>query len=503
MDRRTFVTTAAASALASSGNAAFALPRLDVRIDTRETEGPLPHIWEESAGSDRAAITLRESWRKDLDRWTQEAGLKRVRFHGIFNDEMGVYAPSLLSPKPQQPNFRNVDEVYDGLVARGVSPFIELGFMPKVLASGTRAFGFYNANVSPPTSMEAWADFIKTFAAHLVDRYGLAAVKTWPFEVWNEPDLPFFWGGDQQKYFELYKATAVALKSIDPGLTVGGPATSGSHWLSEFTSWCGDNNAPVDFITTHMYAGGDQKKTFGPDANFPQVDVIPEAMRLARQKIDRSRFKGRPLWLSEWSSDSPAMIAHVIKGCMPYCQAMSQWVLSGTYEELGVARHLLKENDTAWGMLSRGIAKPNFNTYKLLHRLGDERLAASGPALASRNRQGRVAAMVWNLADVNQATGNPYQDYQRVVKGEAKTLIVEFAGARPGQKVKVSYVDQERGSPMPAWRKMGSPESIRMADIELLRKSAEIAPPETLRLDAQRRLALDLPPEGVALLELV
>jgi xylan 1,4-beta-xylosidase len=481
---------------------AFARTRTEVRIDTREAAGPLPHIWEECAGSDRAAITMRESWRKDLERWKQEAGLKRVRFHGIFNDEMGVFAPSILTPKPKQPNFRNVDEVYDGLVARGVSPFIELGFMPKVLASGTRSFGFYNANVSPPASMDAWADFIKAFVGHLADRYGLEAVRTWPFEVWNEPDLPFFWGGDQQKYFELYKATAVAVKSIDPALTVGGPATSGSHWLSEFTAWCGPNNAPVDFITTHMYAGGDQKKDFGPDSNLAQADVIPEAMRLARQKIDRSSLKGRPLWLSEWSSDSPAMIAHVIAGCLPYCQAMSQWTLSATYEELGVNRHLLKESDTAWGMMVRGIAKPSFNTYKLLHRLGSERLNASGPTLASRTAQGRVSALVWNLADVNQATGNPYQDYQRVVKGEAKQLVVEFAGARPGQKVRVSYVDQERGSPMPAWRKLGSPEYIKMADIELLRKSAEIPAPEIMRLDAARRLTLDLPPEGVALVEL-
>jgi len=501
MDRRGFITTAAAAA-ALAGGRAHALARTEVRVNLRETMGALPHIWEESAGSDRAAITMRESWRQDLDRWKQEAGLKRVRFHGIFNDEMGVYAPSLLTPKPQQPNFRDIDEVYDGLISRGVNPFVELGFMPKALASGTRSFGFYNANVTPPASLDAWSDFIKTFVTHIIDRYGLETVKAWPFEVWNEPDLPFFWDGDQAKYFEFYKATAVAVKSIDPALWVGGPATSGAHWLSEFVSWAGENNAPVDFVTTHMYAGGDQKKIFGPAANFAQFDVIPEAMRRAREKIDRSSLKDRPLWLSEWSSDSPAMIAHVITGCLPYCQAMSQWVLSGTYEELGVARHLLKENDTAWGMIARGIAKPSFNTYKLLHRLGSERLNADGPALASRDARGRVRAMVWNLADVNQATGNPYQDYQRTVKGEAKQLVVEFAGARPGQKARVSYVDQTRGSPMPAWRKLGSPEYIKMADIEILRKAAEIAPPEALRLDAQRRLTLDLPPEGVALIEL-
>jgi xylan 1,4-beta-xylosidase len=97
-----------------------------VSIDTREVVGQLPHVWKESAGSDRAAITLRESWRKDLDRWHTEAGLKRVRFHGIFNDELGVLAPSIQNRgNVAEPNFQNIDRVYDGLVERGVSPFIE------------------------------------------------------------------------------------------------------------------------------------------------------------------------------------------------------------------------------------------------------------------------------------------------------------------------------------------------------------------------------------------
>ena len=499
VDRRTFLSAGAAALTASSAHAA---PLVSVRVETREAIGQLPHIWEECVGSDRAAITLRESWRKDLERWKQEAGVKRVRFHGVLNDELGVYAPTILNRNKVTPNFQNVDQVYDGLVARGVSPFVEISFMPKSLASGDRTFGFYKANVTPPTSLDAWSDFIRTFATHLVDRYGLATVKTWPFEVWNEPDLAPFWAETQQQYFELYKATAVTLKSIDKDLQVGGPATSGSHWLPEFVGWCAQNNAPVDFISTHMYAGGDPAKTFGPGTKLPVADVIPEAVRRARQQIDSSPLAGRPLWLTEWSSDSPAMIAHIVAACLPHCQAMSQWVLSSTYEELGVSDHLLRENDTSWGMIVQGIARPSFNTYKLLHRLGQARLQATGPALASKRANGEVAVLVWNLADVKQSNGLPWQNYERTVVGEPRRLDVEFAGARPGRRVRVSYVDQERGSPLPAWRRLGSPQYIKPADLEMLRRSAEIQPPRTLRLDDRARLTLDLPPEGVALIEL-
>jgi xylan 1,4-beta-xylosidase len=504
-DRRTFLTggacTLAAAALPTLAQESLGV--VQVRIDTRVVSGALPHIWEECVGSDRAAITLRESWRRDLGRGHAEAGFKRVRFHGIFNDELGVYAPSILNRNhPAAPNFQNVDQIYDGLLACGVSPFVELSFMPKQLASGDHTFGFYAGNISPPSTNEAWAGFIQTFVAHLIDRYGLATVQSWPFEVWNEANLPFFWSGTQQQYFELYKATAVAIKSIDPSLQVGGPSTARAQWLPELAAYCEQNNAPIDFFSTHVYAGDDQAIVFGEAMHYPPAEVIVEAMRRARKNIDATSLRGRPLWLSEWSSDSPAMIAQVIAGCLPHAQAMSQWVLSATYEELGVADYVLKDGYMGWGMMTHAIALPPFNTYKLLHALGEQRLEAQGPAIASRRADHSVAAIVWNLAEVPQPNGIPDQTHVRTVKGDAKRYQIEFAGARSGQRVQVRYVDQTRGSPIPTWREMGSPQYIKPDQIKRLRERAEIAPAQTLKLDGSQKIALDLPPEGVALIEL-
>jgi xylan 1,4-beta-xylosidase len=502
IDRRSFLARAAlvgtASALPSAARAETEL--VPVMIDTRQAIGRLEHIWSECAGSDRAAITLRESWRRDLDRWRTEAGLKRVRFHGIFADELGVHSPSILSRGERPPNFQNVDQVYDGLVERGMSPLIELGFMPSKLASGDRKFGFYEANVTPPASTEAWVGFIKAFAAHLIERYGIRQVRSWPFEVWNEPNLAPFWSGTQQQYFELYKATAVALKEVDPQLQVGGPATSSAMWLPEFLGYCAQNNAPVDFVTTHVYAGDNQARLFGT-LRYPQAEVIPQGMRLAREQIEASAFAGRPLWLTEWSCDSPAMIAHIIKECLPSVQMMSQWTLSSTYEELGVADYVLKEGDMGWGQMVQGIAKPSFNTYKLLNALGTTRLAADGPALATWRGGKTVAALIWNLADVKQPAGLPGASRIRNVIGDAKRMQVVFKGAQAGRTVHVRFVDQERGSPMPAWRAMGSPQYPRIEQIGQLRRAAEIAPAKAMKLGDGGRLAFDLPPEGVALIE--
>lgn len=431
-----------------------------------------------------------------------QAGFKRVRFHGIFNDELGVFGRSIMeSRRNGGPNWQNIYRVYDGLLENGAAPMIELSFMPTKLASGKAQFGFYGGNITPPASDEAYAGFIKAFAAALVERYGIDKVSGWPIEIWNEPNLPFFWTGNQQRYFEMYKAAAVAIKSLDARLQVGGPVTSGAAWISEFCNWAAANNAPVDFIATHAYAGDDQKQVFGDERKRSINDVIPEAMRLVRSRIDATALAGKPLWLSEWSSDSPAMIAHVIRNSMPHCAGMSQWVLSGIYEELGPDDYILKEGSMGWSMLIDGIAKPSFNTYRLLHRLGTEQLHADGPVIASRKPNGKTAALIWNLAETDQPGGIPGMTSERNVRGTDKRISVAFAGARKGQPVTVTYADWVRGSPMPMWRAMGSPKYMSREQVAQLRK-ASVPIAERRRLDSSGGITLELPPEGIALLEL-
>ena len=502
-DRRTILASAAILAGGRAMPALAAPPAtVPVRVDIRAVTGPLPHIWSECAGSDRAAITLRETWRQDFDRWRSEIGIRQVRFHGILSDEMGVNVASLLTGRKVVPNYRLVDQVYDGLQARGVDPLVELSFLPKALGSGPRELLFtYGGNITPPASPDAWMDFIKGFVGHLVDRYGISTVRRWAFEVWNEPNLGLFWAGTQQQYFDLYKATAIAIKSIDPEFRVGGPATATTSWLPQLAHFCAENNAPIDFFSTHIYAGDNQREVFGEGVKMSQNDVIPSAIIKARAQIDGTSFAGRPLWITEWSSDSPAMIAHVISQSVTHCQLMSHWALSSEFEELGIPDFTLKEGDSGWGMLAAGIAKPPFNTYKLMRRLGDQRLGSAGPVLATRGPGKSVRALVWNLAETTQPSGFPGTSRTRTVIGDTKSFAVEFKGARGGEPVTVSYVDQVRGSPMPAWRTMGSPQYPSVQQVAKLRKSAEIPPPERRRLDAQGTLQLELPPEGIALIE--
>ncbi|WP_428334761.1 GH39 family glycosyl hydrolase [Novosphingobium sp.] len=488
----------ASAALASRGVAAQTSAER-VMIDAHREIGPLPHIWSKCAGSDRAAITLREDWRHDLMRFHRETGLERVRFHGIFADELGVWGGFGAG---DQPNFQNVDAVYDGLIERGVDPYVELSFMPGRLMSASRHFGFYGANISPPKDLGQWQQFITTFTRHLMDRYGKARIGKWYFEVWNEPNLSFFWSGNQAQYFELYKASVAGVKAVDRDLRVGGPATASIGWIEPFLAYCAVQALPVDFVSTHIYAGDDQRPVFGTAGAYSQNDMIPAAVAKVRAQIDASPFKGTELWISEWSSDSPAMIAHVLKGALPHCQAMSQWAMSSVFEEINVPAFILKEGDNGWGMIAqRNIPKPAFNTYKLLHRLGNRQLVSTGPVLASRTEKG-IAALVWNLAEAQQPGGIPGASNERKVVGQPRRLDVAIHGVRAGQTAAISYVDMARGSPFPMWRKLGSPRYPGPEQIAQIRSAAELAPPERRQCDANGNLVIDLPAEGVALIEL-
>ncbi len=189
-----------------------------VMIDPQGATTPFPHFWEQMFGSGRAILALRESYRSDLRAVKSVADFQYVRFHAIFHDEVGVYNEDEHGNPVY--NFSYVDQIYDGLLANGVRPFVEISFMPRKLAFNPDALHpfWYKQNVSPPKSMDRWDDLIRHFAQHLVDRYGVDEVSRWYFEVWNEPNIDF-WNGipRQQSYFDLYAHTARDLKSVEPG----------------------------------------------------------------------------------------------------------------------------------------------------------------------------------------------------------------------------------------------------------------------------------------------
>ena len=264
-----------------------------IQADVRAASRPFPHFWEEMFGSGRASLTLRESYRRDLREVRDITGFRYVRFHDILDDDIGVYDED----KDGKPiyNFSYVDQIYDGLLANGVKPFVEISFMPKKLAANPNALHafWYKQNVSPPRDYDRWGDLVEAFTRHLVDRYGIEEVSTWYFEIWNEPNIDF-WVGDpkQSTYFQLYDSGVRAIKKVNSRLRVGGPATAQAGWADPFIKHCAEEHVPVDFVSSHVYGNDSAKDVFGTNESIPRNQMVCRSVRKVHDEIKASSMPG-------------------------------------------------------------------------------------------------------------------------------------------------------------------------------------------------------------------
>jgi xylan 1,4-beta-xylosidase len=495
------VVLAAPQALAQ--DSANAPPRSDARsetilIDRSAPAHPFPHYWEQMFGSGRAILSLRESYRRDLRDVKQATNFNYVRFHAILHDEVGVYDEDA-SGNPIY-NFSYVDQIYDGLLAAGVRPFVEVSFMPRKLAAQEILQPFwYKPIVAPPKDWNKWGDLVSHFAQHLVDRYGVDEVSQWYFEIWNEPNLDF-WAGDPKEdtYYQLYDVAARAIKAVSVRLRVGGPATAQAAWVDRFIRHCAENHVPVDFVSTHVYGNDSAKDVFGTDETIPRTRMVCRAVRKVHDQVAESAFPKLPLIWSEYNAsyknepdvtDAPFMapwIADTIRQCDGLVDILSYWTFSDVFEEQGVVKQPFYGG---YGLIAEdGLPKPAFNAFKVLHHLGTQRLANDSPsAIVTRQPDGRLAIAVWNLYLPEEA-------------GVPKTVTLVFKDTAAPQTALVTRVDSTHGSILPAYRAMGSPTNPTQAQITGLRRRSQLPAPRRESL-SHGKLTLVLPPQGLALVE--
>jgi xylan 1,4-beta-xylosidase len=465
----------------------------EIIIDSSAPHHSFPHFWEQMFGSGRAILTLRESYRKDLRTVRAATDFRYVRFHAIFHDEIGVYDEDKQG-KPTY-NFSYVNQIYDGLLDNGVRPFVELSFMPRKLASSSIVHSFkYHPFVAPPRDYVKWDALISAFAAHLIDRYGIAEVSQWYFEVWNEPNLDF-WAGSpaQATYWTLYDHTARALKKVDAGLRVGGPSTAQAAWVSAFIRHTANEHVPLDFVSTHVYANDKSEDVFGTHEKVPRTEMVCRAAAKVRDEVKASARPGLPIIWSEYNAtylNDPAVtdsvfmgpwLADTLRRCDGLTQMMSYWTFSDVFEEQGTVRRPFYGG---FGLIAAGgIPKPAFNAFKMLHRLGDERLdVAAEDVLVTHRADGALVVALWNYVAPTEA-------------GEAKTIVLRLP--LNTHSVQVLRLDAEHGDVASSYRRMGLPQYPARAQLAELIKASDLAPPQVLDV-VNNRVSIALPPNGLA-----
>jgi xylan 1,4-beta-xylosidase len=483
---------------------------IEITVSASEAGTPFPHFWESMFGSGEAVLALRDNYRKDLRAVKAITDLKYVRFHAIFHDAIGLYDEDKHGKAVY--NFSYVDQIYDGLLAAGVKPFVELSFMPKKLAKDPRQlFGFwYTPVISPPKDYARWNAMLEAFVRHLIERYGIDEVASWYFEVWNEPNIGF-WGGTPYKptYYELYDQSARTLKNVSERLRVGGPATAQAGWVGDFIEHVHRNGVPADFVSSHVYSNDLPQNVLGNKTPVAREQMVCRAVRKNHDEIKASAMPSLPLIYSEYNAsfanepnitDTVYMgpwLATTISQCDGLVDAMSYWTFSDVFEEGGVPRTPFYGG---FGLIAtHGIPKPSFNAFTLLHKLGEERLKVnSDSALATKRADGAIVLALWNYAPPD-ATGKDYK--APGAPGPEKKFVIRLNGAPAGARAKVWRVDRDHGNVIRRFDEMGRPPFPTRAQLDELRAAAQLDEPQNLQTDDAGYGVL-VPSHGLALVEI-
>lgn len=503
-------------------------------IDVSSKGHPFQKHWQFCIGSGHAPLTLRADSQELLARLHRELGISYVRFHGVLSDDMGVVNtfadlfPLRGGERFSEYNFRRIAASYDGILKAGMKPFVELSFMPEKIAAdpSKRCFFYYRDKnvISLPKDDAAWTDLITAFVQFLLARYGKEEVESWYFEVWNEPDLSGFFAGTKEDYFHLYEITARAIKAVDEGLQVGGPATSCSKWVHGFLAFCKENKVPVDFVSTHQYAGdpvgmidveGKSEAEEKPEdfSGFGEADLfagVPDGSvldalrhmmpdpsetkdlpddvfrtnaRIVREQIARSGVQEKdggplPLFYTEWSenavfsawtNDTRKEAAYLVRAALDtegVIDASSVWCASDIFEEF----HLFREEfHGGFGLLTQsGIEKPSFWAMKLLSILYGERID-----LPAELSEGEIGVAAFRGPDHALQVLLYRQKMKNEDLPEQSCEIILSGLANPSQ-VTLQRIDETHGNPLAAWKKLGSPAIPTPKEVEEIRSSSRV-----------------------------
>jgi len=450
----------------------------DPIIVPEQSSGRLPEAWRQCVGTGRFELALRRDYQDSLALVQEEIGYRHIRGHGLFCDGVGVFQPYRYQGSDLvRYGFTYVDQIIDAYLELGIQPFLELGFMPSALASGDQTVFWWKGNVTPPRSWSAWADLVRATLRHLIDRYGLDLVRGWPIEVWNEPNLKDFWqGADQDAYLRLYEVTAHAVKEVDAGLQVGGPALSpgADEWWAPFAEFVTGRSVPVDFVSRHAYTSGPaQTVPFGVYQTLVPAAHLLEQFAAPRQYLRDTALADLPVHITEFNSsyrpDNPihdtafhaAYLAPVLAAGGDYADSFSYWTFSDMFEEAGVPTSLFHGG---FGLLThRQVKKPTFHLYAFMARMGEAVLARGEDHLVCRAADGTVTVLAWAPVEV---TG------EAAPAGHRVRLSIPVGDVRTAFALR-SSVSEEAGNAWTAWGELGRPASPTERQLSALHEAAE------------------------------
>ena len=537
---------------ATAGTADFPVA---IRVDAAASRGALHPVWR-FFGYDEPNFTYMKDGRRLLSELGKLGGPQVfIRTHHLLTSGDGKPGLKWGSTNAYTEDAQGrpvydwtiTDRIFDTYLARGVKPYVQMGFMPEALSTHPQDYPhdppsdtplFPGSGFSyPPKDYAKWGELCFQWARHCVEKYGRDEVGGWWWEVWNEPNIDY-WRGTPAEYHKLYDHAVDGVRRALPTARVGGPETAGGaggHFLHDFLEHCarganavtGRPGAPLDFISFHAKGSptfdnghvrmGISHQLRDMDAAFAVIAAFPE-------------FKNTPIVIGE--SDP--------EGCAA-CRGPQNGYRNGTMYSSYTAASFAREPELAdrygvnlegaltWAfefenqpyfagfrvLASNGIDHPVLNVFRMFGKMGGERLAVDSShavsldailqsgvraqpdvsAVASRDGK-KLCILAWHYHDDD-------------VPGPSATVEIAVSGLPQTTKnatLRHYRIDAQHSNAFEVWKQMGSPQPPTAEQYAQLQKSGQLAQlqaPETVRLkNGAVKLPLTLPRQAVSLLDI-
>jgi xylan 1,4-beta-xylosidase len=450
-------------------------------------------------------------------------------------------------------NWSIIDSIFDTYIQRGMKPLAQIGFMPEALSTKPQPYkhtwkpgepyeNIFTGWRYPPSDYNKWAELVYQWVLHSVKRYGKQEVEGWFWELWNEPDSPY-WGGTTEEYLKLYDYTANAVKRALPSARIGGPHVTGpggargAKFLNEFLTHCtsgknyvtGRTGSPIDFIAFHAKGApritdGHVRMNMGQQlrdinsgfqivASYPQIKHLPviigesdpEGCAACGMATNPSNAYRNGTMYSSYTAASFAR---------KYALADSVKV-----NFAGAVSWSFEFENQPWfygfrDLATNGVDKPVLNVFRMFGMMKGKRVRVVSnhsydlkTAVDSSFRKDYTDIDAFACKDVRTATVMLWNYHDDDVKGNPELVEVHVKGI-DAKQVQLSHyrIDDENSNSYELWKKMGSPQNPATEQIRILEKAGQLqlySSPQWINVaNGETIIKVALPRQAVSLLKL-
>lgn len=453
-----------------------------------------------------------------------------VRTHNLLTSGDGIPAlkwsstnayTETLDGKPVY-NWKLADSIFDTYIRLHMKPLAQVSFMPEALSAKPESDGVqtltdgkkikhYTGWNQPPRDYAKFATLVNEWVKHCIARYGRKEVESWYWEIWNEPDISY-WRGTQEEYNKLYDYSSDAIKRALPAAKVGGPETTNpngqkaaeflksflTHVATGINAATGKPGVPLDFITFH--AKGDPKVIDGKVwMNIGrQLDAIDKGFQIV---ASYPTLKNLPIIIGESDPEGCAACSednypqNAYRNGTMYAvytaesfARIPQIAANRKVNLLGAVTWGFEFEDQPWfrgfrDLATNGVDKPVLNVFRMMGMMKGEQVpvTVNSPytyqsiidssvrkdspdinGMATSN--GRNAyVMVWNYHDKND------------LDVPAAPVTISADGINASRVNITEYrIDQTNSNSFTAWKQMGSPQHPTASEYKKLEDSGHL-----------------------------